>query len=159
MGHDGIFLWMYEAQKNLGATIDFLIATVCLGTALIRYSITKRKGFTIYGKDDIPVYTRLEYVEILHYKNTSYFNTFETRRDNHNGSYGFPIHISVIRSESVELLRLLLKIDPKLTKKKLYRDGENPLASLCQKPKFPTQFKMVYTYINIYIRIYIYVYA
>jgi hypothetical protein len=80
---------------------------------------------------------------MLHYKNTSYFNTFETRRDNNNGSYGFPIHISVIRSENVELLRLLLKIDPKLTKKKLYRDGENPLACLCQRPHFPTQFKML----------------
>lgn len=78
-----------------------------------------------------------------HNKNTPYFNTFETRRDNNNGSYGFPIHISVIRSENVELLRFLLKLDPKLTKKKLYRDGENPLGFLCQRPNFPTQFKML----------------
>jgi hypothetical protein len=154
MGHHGIFQWMYEAQINLGATLDFLIATVCLGSAVIRYSLTKRKGSSIFRKDDVPVYTRLEYIELLHYKNTSYFNTFETRRDNHNGSYGFPIHISVIRSESVELLRLLLQIDPKLTKKKLYRDGENPLASLCQWPRFPTQYRIVYIYIYIYIYIY-----
>lgn len=149
---------MYMIQwikNNVNATFDFLMASVSLGSAVINYSITKRKFFKIFEIDDILGYQQgrllcnnqkqpySDYIDMLH-KNTTYFNTFEPRRDNHNGSYGrYPIHIAVIRSESVELLQLLLKIDSKLTKKKLYRDGENPLGCLCQRFFFPTQFKML----------------